>query len=85
MFSVPFESSSLIPDKDEQAVTTFEGPPASSEGDPGPYTLGLFLRDAAARNAQREALVFHEEGNRISWSWESRCRTSTAEASRSAT
>ena len=50
-------------------MTTFEGPPASSEGDPGPYTLGAFLRDAVARNGPREALVFYEDGTRISWSY----------------
>jgi fatty-acyl-CoA synthase len=50
-------------------VTTFRGPPLSSEGDPGPYTLGAFIRDAAARNADREAVVFHDAGGRVSWSY----------------
>src|SRR5207247_3531045 len=50
-------------------VTTFKGPPATSEGDLGPYTLGLFLRDAVARNREREAVVFYVEDRRISWSY----------------
>jgi len=51
-------------------VTTFEGPPASSEGDPGPYTLGAFLRDAVARNGNREAIVFHDASGRVLWSYD---------------
>jgi acyl-CoA synthetase (AMP-forming)/AMP-acid ligase II len=51
-------------------VTTFRGPPLSSEGDPGPYTLALLIRDAAAHNKEREALVFYEAGKRISWSYQ---------------
>jgi acyl-CoA synthetase (AMP-forming)/AMP-acid ligase II len=51
-------------------VTTFEGPPASSEGDLGPNTLALFLRDAVARNTDREAVVFYEAEKRISWSYQ---------------
>ena len=50
-------------------MTTFRGPPLSTENDLGPNTLGLFLRDAAARHGPREAIVFYDGDERISWSY----------------
>ena len=50
-------------------MTVFRGPPLSSEGDPGPYTLGEFLREAARRFTDREAIVFNEGARRSSWSY----------------
>jgi fatty-acyl-CoA synthase len=50
-------------------MTTFRGPPLSSEGDDGPLTLGAFVRDAAARNGAREAIVFRGSDGRVSWSY----------------
>jgi len=50
-------------------VTTFRGPPLSTENDLGPNTLGMFLRDAAARHGPREAIVFYDGDERITWSY----------------
>ena len=50
-------------------MTTFRGPPLSTETDLGPNTLGSFLRDAAARHGPREATVFYDGNDRISWSY----------------
>jgi fatty-acyl-CoA synthase len=49
-------------------MTTFRGPPLSSEP-PGPNTLGAFIRDAAARNGDREAVVSYQDDLRVSWSY----------------
>jgi fatty-acyl-CoA synthase len=49
-------------------VTTFRGPPLSTENDLGPNTLGAFLQDTSAKHAAREAIVFYDE-ERISWSY----------------
>jgi len=49
-------------------MTTFRGPPLSSEP-AGPNTLGAFLRDATARNGDREAIVAYTSQGRISWSY----------------
>ena len=43
-------------------MTTFFGPPASSEDGIGTLTLSLMLEETAKRFGQREALVFHEHG-----------------------
>ena len=50
-------------------MITFRGPPLSTENDPGPNTLGMFLRDAAQRFSSREAVVFHGSDQRVSWSY----------------
>jgi fatty-acyl-CoA synthase len=50
-------------------VTTFRGPPLSTENDRGSNTLGEFLREAATRHGAREAIVFYDGDNRISWSY----------------
>ena len=50
-------------------MTTFRGPPLSTENDLGPNTLGEFLRDAAARFSSREAVVFYEDDARVSWTY----------------
>jgi len=50
-------------------VTTFRGPPLSTENDVGPNTLGAFLRDAAVRHGAREAIVFYDADTRISWTY----------------
>jgi fatty-acyl-CoA synthase len=49
-------------------VTTFRGPPLSTENDLGPNTLGEFLRDAAERFPSREAIVFYDD-ERVSWTY----------------
>jgi len=43
-------------------VTTFRGPPLSSEPGIGSLTLGGFLREVATRHADREAIAFHPDG-----------------------
>ena len=50
-------------------MTTFRCPPLSTENDLGPNTLGEFLRDAAAKHTAREAIVFYDGDERISWSY----------------
>ena len=43
-------------------MTTFRGPPLSSEPGIGSLTLGGFLREVATRHADREAIAFHPDG-----------------------
>ena len=43
-------------------MTTFRGPPLSTEPGIGALTLAGFLREVAARHADREAIAFHPEG-----------------------
>jgi len=43
-------------------VTTFRGPPLSTEPDIGALTLGGFLREVADRHADREAIAFYPDG-----------------------
>ena len=42
-------------------MTTFRGPPLSSEPGIGSLTLGGFLREVATRHADREAIAFHPD------------------------
>ena len=45
-------------------VTTFRGPPLSTEPGIGALTLGGFLREVTDRHADREAIAFHPDGGR---------------------
>ena len=50
-------------------MTTFTGPPADSEVGIGPLTLGGLLEDVAARHADRDAVVFHSDGQVTRWTY----------------
>jgi fatty-acyl-CoA synthase len=50
-------------------MTTFHGPPASSEPGIGALTLPGFLAEVATRHAGRDALVFDDAAGTIRWSY----------------
>lgn len=50
-------------------MTTFRGPPATSERFEGPFTLGGFLTDLGSRHADRDALVFHGPSGVVRWTF----------------
>ncbi|MFM6933459.1 MAG: class I adenylate-forming enzyme family protein [Novosphingobium sp.] len=54
----------------EAKLSVVYGGPLSDEPLMGALTIGGYLRDVAARYAGAEALVFHGDGQRISWSYD---------------
>jgi acyl-CoA synthetase (AMP-forming)/AMP-acid ligase II len=51
-------------------VTTFRGPPLSEDPAARAETLGGFLQAVVAKNGPREAMVFHNENGRLSWTYD---------------
>jgi fatty-acyl-CoA synthase len=54
----------------EAELSVVYGGPLESEPLMGALTIGGYLRDVAARHGGAEALVFHGDGQRISWSYD---------------
>ena len=54
----------------EDELSVVYGGPLDSEPLMGALTIGGYLRDVAARHGGAEALVFHGDGQRISWSYD---------------
>ncbi len=53
----------------EQPLSILRAPPLEEEEGIGALTLGGWLREICARYSGREALVLHEDGARISWTY----------------
>ena len=53
-----------------EKLSVAQGIPLAEEPGLGPLTIGSYLREVAARHGQREAVVAHEGGVRISWSYD---------------
>ena len=51
-------------------MTTFRGPPLSEDPDARALTIGGFLREAAAANGRREAVVSHNANGRLAWTYD---------------
>ena len=50
-------------------MTSFSGPPPETETGIGALTLGGFLTEVAGRHRDREALVLHEGGDVVRWTY----------------
>lgn len=55
---------------EDLALSIIRGPSLDEEEGIGALTLGGWLRDVCAAGGAAEALVFHEDGARISWSYD---------------
>lgn len=55
---------------EEGELSVVYGGPLESEPLLGALTIGGYLRNVAARHGGAEALVFHGNGQRISWSYD---------------
>lgn len=53
----------------ERAMSIAKGPPLDEEDGLGALTLGGWLEELCRRYDDREALVLHEDGERISWTY----------------
>lgn len=53
----------------ENGLALLKGPPLEEEPGLGPLTLGGFLLEVTERYAEREALVFHEGGRTVRWTY----------------
>jgi acyl-CoA synthetase (AMP-forming)/AMP-acid ligase II len=61
-------------------VTTFYGPPLSEDPDARAETLGGFLQAVVAENGPREAVVYHRDEGRLSWTYDDLMSASRAVA-----
>ncbi len=53
----------------ERPLSIIHGPPLEDEAGLGALTLNGWLEQVCAANGEREALVFDNDGERISWSY----------------
>jgi fatty-acyl-CoA synthase len=54
----------------DRPLSIIHGPPLDEETGLGKLTLNGWLKEVCTAGGEREALVFHEDGKRISWSYD---------------